>query len=53
LCVLIGDVTTLIYNLLGGELTTRFILKVFTVAVIAGTGFGYYLRELRADEKEL
>ncbi len=52
-CVLIGDVTTLIYNFLGGDLTTRFVLKVLTVGVIAGTGFGYYLRELRTDEKEL
>src|SRR5262249_16309753 len=33
---LIGDVITLIYNFLGGELSTRFVLKVLTVAVIAG-----------------
>jgi hypothetical protein len=52
-CVLVGDVTTLVYNFLGGELTTRFVLKVVAVAVIAGTTFGYYLRELRADEREL
>ena len=52
-CALIGDFTTLIYNFLGGELTVRFALKVLTVAVIAGTGFGYYLSELRADEREL
>lgn len=51
-CALIADGTTLIYNFLGGELTTRFGLKVLIVAGIAGTGFGYYLRELRADEKE-
>lgn len=51
--VLIGDVTTLIYNFLGGELTIRFALKVLTAAVIGGTAFGYYLRELRNDEKVL
>lgn len=50
--VLIGDVTSVVYNFLGGELTTRFILKVVTVGVIAGTVFGYYLTGLRADEKE-
>jgi hypothetical protein len=50
--VLIGDVATLIYNLLGGELTVRFVLKVVTVAVIAGTAFVYYLRDLRLDEEE-
>lgn len=49
---LIVDVTTLVYNLLGGELTTRFVLKVLTVALIAGTGFTYYLRDLRRDEQE-
>jgi len=50
-CALLGDVTTLVYNLLGGELSIRFVLKVLTVAVIAGTGFVYYLRDLRIDEK--
>jgi hypothetical protein len=50
--VLIADVTTLIYNLLGGELTMRFVLKVLTVAVIAGTVFTFYLRDLRLDEQE-
>ena len=49
---LIGDFTTLVYNLLGGELSLRFVLKVATVAVIAGTTFGYYLSELRLDETE-
>jgi hypothetical protein len=51
--VLIGDITTLIYNFLGGELTIRFVLKVVTAATIAGTAFAYYLRELRNDEKVL
>jgi hypothetical protein len=51
-CALIGDVTTLVYNLLGGELTVRFVLKVLTVGIIAGTAFTYYLRDLRRDEVE-
>jgi hypothetical protein len=50
--VLIGDVTTLVYNLLSGELTVRFILKVVTVALIAGVVFAYYLYDLRKEEKE-
>ncbi len=50
--VLIGDLITLVYNLLGGELSVRFVLKVLVVAVIAGTIFGYYLRDLRREEKE-
>ena len=50
--VVLGDVTTLVYNLLGGEATFRFLLKVLVVALIAGTAFIYYLRDLRADEVE-
>jgi hypothetical protein len=50
--VLIGDVTTLVYNLLGGELTVRFILKILTVALIAGVVFAYYLYDLRKEERE-
>lgn len=49
--VLIGNFITLAYNFLGGELTTRFVLKVLTVALIAGTIFGYYLWDLRAEEE--
>jgi hypothetical protein len=49
-CVLIGDVVTLVYNVLTGEVTLRIVLKILTVAVIAGTVFGYYLSELRVDE---
>lgn len=50
--VLIGDLITLVYNVLGGELSIRFVLKVLVVAMIAGTIFGYYLRDLRREEKE-
>ncbi|HEY1304530.1 MAG TPA: DUF5671 domain-containing protein [Vicinamibacterales bacterium] len=49
---LIGDVTTLVYNVLGGEATLRFLLKVLVVGIIAGTAFTYYLRDLHADEVE-
>jgi hypothetical protein len=51
-CVLLGDVTTLVYSVLGGELTTRFVLKVIVVAAIAGTVFWYYVSDLRTDERE-
>lgn len=49
--VLIGDVIALVYNLLSGELTLRFILKMLTIAVIAGATFVFYLRDIRADEQ--
>ena len=48
--VLIGDMTALVYNLLGGDLSLRFVLKVAVVAAIAGTVFGYYLWDLRQEE---
>ena len=50
--VLIGDMITLVNNVLGGELSVRFILKVVVAAAIAGTIFGYYLFDLRREEKE-
>ncbi len=37
--IIIGDVITLLYNLLGGEITIRFLLKALVVAFIAGTVF--------------
>jgi hypothetical protein len=51
-CVLIGDVIAVVYAALGGDLTIRFMLKVLTVGLIAGLIFGYYLRDLRQDEKD-
>lgn len=48
--ILIGDFITLVYNVLSGELTVRFLLKAATVAGIAGAAFTYYLRDLRGAE---
>jgi hypothetical protein len=50
--VLIGDVTTLVYNVLAGELTSRIALKIVVVTVITGSVFGYYLSDLRREERE-
>ena len=43
--VLVGDLITLVYNVLAGELTLRFVLKVLIVGAIAGAIFRFYLRE--------
>ncbi len=51
--VILGDLITLVFNLLEGELTTRFLLKVLSVATIAGTVLGYYLWDLKQDDKEV
>ena len=50
---LIGDFIALVYSFLGGELTVRFVLKALTIGVIAGASFGYYLWDLRVEEKEI
>ena len=52
LLALVGDLVALIFHFLQGELTTRFLLKVAVVLVLAGTAFAYYLRDLRQDEEE-
>jgi uncharacterized membrane protein YhaH (DUF805 family) len=50
---LVGDGMTLVYDVLGGELTVRFVLKVLVVAAVAGAGFGYYSWSLKADDRAL
>jgi hypothetical protein len=47
--VLVGDLIALVFNLLGGELTIRFVLKVLTVAAIAGGVCAYYVWDLREE----
>jgi hypothetical protein len=47
---LIGDTITLVYNLLGGEITVRFLLKVLVIGVVSGSIFTYYLADLRRGE---
>ena len=43
----IGDIVSLIYNFLQGELTVRFALKIFFVLLVAVSVFGYYLHDLK------
>ena len=49
-CVAVGDVVALLYRLLEGDPTARFLLKTLVVALITGTVLAYYLWELRSDE---
>lgn len=44
------DLITLIRYFLGGEITTRFTLKVLAVLVVAGGIFGYYLSDLKRTD---
>ena len=45
--IITGDLVTLIYNLLGGELTIRFFLKILAVLATAGSVFFYYFWDVR------
>ncbi len=47
--VIIGNLVTLVFNFLEGEVTLRFFLKVISVFFVAGSIFGYYFTELRRE----
>ena len=51
-CVVIGVAARIIYILISTAVTTRFVLQAITVGGIAGTVFGYYLRDLRLGDTE-
>lgn len=44
-CTLIGDAIGLVYNFLAGELSTRLLLKLLVVAILAGGVFFYFIRD--------
>jgi Domain of unknown function (DUF5671) len=48
---LVGDATALVYNLLGGELTVRFLLKVAAIGIIAGGIFAFFLNDMSKEER--
>ena len=50
--IIIGDLVALIYNLLGGEITLRFILKIIAVFFVAGSIFIYYFWDVRRHNVE-
>ncbi|MBU6500718.1 MAG: hypothetical protein KGJ89_03365 [Patescibacteria group bacterium] len=50
--LIIGDLVSLIYNFLGGDLTTRFLLKVLAILAVAAAVFWYYLYDLRSGKKK-
>jgi hypothetical protein len=50
--LLMGDVVSLIFNFLEGELSSKFLLKTLAVAVVGVVVLGYYLYELRRRAEE-
>jgi hypothetical protein len=52
-CTLIGDAIALVYSFLSGELSTRLILKLLVIALIAGGIFLYFIRDAeKGDEHD-
>jgi hypothetical protein len=47
---LAGDLITLVYFALSGELTMPFVLKVLVVALVSGGTFQYFLADVRQGE---
>ena len=50
--IIIGDLISLVYNLLEGELTARFLLKVLAVFFVAASVFTYYFWDLKRHKVE-
>lgn len=50
--IILGDLITLIFNFLEGDLTARFLLKVAAVLSVAGAVFWYYIHDLRRKGKD-
>lgn len=46
----IVDLIALVNIFLSGEITTRFVLKILTVLIVAGGVFGYFIYDLRQKE---
>ena len=44
---LVVDLVVLVNTFLGGEITTRFVLKALAVLIVIGAGFVYYLLDLK------
>ncbi len=51
-CMLIGDVVTLLFYLLNGELSVRFLAKVLAIFVLTGMPFLYYSKALTLEPDE-
>lgn len=49
--IIMGDLVTLINFFLKGEITLRFILKVFALFFVSGAIFGYYLWDLKRNKE--
>lgn len=51
--VIIGDLVSIVFTFLDGEITARFVAKAFAVFLIAGSVFYYYISSLRDFKDKL
>ena len=49
--IIVGDLIALLFSLLSGELTARFVIKSALLGTMAAGIFGYYLWSVRGDEE--
>ncbi|PIP63014.1 hypothetical protein COW98_00895 [Candidatus Roizmanbacteria bacterium CG22_combo_CG10-13_8_21_14_all_35_9] len=47
--VIVGDLISIIWNFLGGEITTRFVLKSLSMLFVSSLIFSYYLWDVRRE----
>ena len=50
---ILGDLITLLFNFLNGELTLPFFLKIIIVLAVAAAVFGYYFWDLKQGNKKV
>ncbi len=50
-CTITGDLITLLFYFLDGELSVRFLLKVAAILILCGVPFIYYFSALRMDHE--
>lgn len=50
---IVGDLITVVFTLLQGEITARFFLKALTILIVAGSIFGFYYFERRKIQYHL
>lgn len=48
--VLLGDLVTTLFRLFSGEVTLQFLAKATVVAIVAGTAFVYYWRDVERSD---
>lgn len=48
--VIVGDLISVVWNFLGGEISMRFFLKAFSILITTGSVFAYYLWDVKREK---